>query len=177
MAKTTTVSPAEFSKIPLDFIISTPLLTTIEAHKVAAATTLDFVRELSGKKETFVTKVEAGANAKTQEITVPTLSIVKVPSLNFDSLSVSFSYNISQVTTEKNDKKSKAALDVGTTGLLSKFVSAQLTGSIENTSSRENTANRGGTLDIKIHVSESGLPPGLAKVINAITENIEVPAP
>ncbi len=44
----TIASPAEFAKIPLDFIIATPLLTTIEAHKVAAMTTLEFVKTLNG---------------------------------------------------------------------------------------------------------------------------------
>ena len=34
------VTPAEFAKIPLDFIIATPLLTVIEAHKAAASTTV-----------------------------------------------------------------------------------------------------------------------------------------
>ena len=177
-----TVSPAEFSKIPLDFIIATPLLTTIEAHKVAAETTLQFINELNdpAKKVEFDTTVtETDDNgvvtSKERKITVPLLALVKVPSLNFDSLSVSFNYNISQVYTEKKSTGSKANLEVGTTGLLSKFIGAKLSGSIEHTSNRENTANRGGTLDVKVHVSESPLPAGLQKIINAITDNIQDP--
>lgn len=177
-----TVSPAEFAKIPLDFIIATPLLTTIEAHKVAAETTLQFINELndSSKKVEFDTTVtetdsKGAITTNDRKITVPLLALVKVPSLNFDSLSVSFNYNISQVYTEKKATTSKANLEVGTTGVLSKFIGAKLTGSVEHTSNRENTANRGGTLDIKVHVSESPLPSGLQKVINAITENIKDP--
>lgn len=174
------VSPAEFAKIPLDFIIATPLLTTIEAHKVAAHTTLQFINELndSAKNVEFETKVEKKDSAgnvteKGQKISVPLLSLVKIPSLNFDSLSVSFNYNISQIYKEQKTTKSGANLEVGTTGILSKFVNAKLTGNIEHTSNRENTANRGGTLDVKVHVSESPLPAGLQKVLNAITENID----
>ena len=177
-----TVSPAEFSKIPLDFIIATPLLTTIEAHKVAAETTLQFINELNdpAKKVEFDTTVtetddKGVVTSKERKITVPLLALVKVPSLNFDSLSVSFNYNISQVYTEKKSTGSKANLEVGTTGLLSKFIGAKLSGSIEHTSNRENTANRGGTLDVKVHVSESPLPAGLQKIINAITDNIQDP--
>lgn len=176
------VSPAEFAKIPLDFIIATPLLTTIEAHKVAAETTLQFLNELNDSSknvefETTVSKKDAAGNVteKGKKVTVPLLALVKIPSLNFDSLSVNFNYNISQVYREAKTTKSGASLEVGTTGILSKFVNAKLTGSIEHTSNRENTANRGGTLDIKVHVSESPLPAGLQKVINAITENIEDP--
>jgi hypothetical protein len=177
-----TVSPAEFTKIPLDFIIATPLLTTIEAHKVAAETTLQFINELNdpAKKVEFDTTVtetddKGVVTSKERKITVPLLALVKVPSLNFDSLSVSFNYNISQIYTEQKSTASKANLEVGTTGLLSKFIGAKLSGSIEHTSNRENTANRGGTLDVKVHVSESPLPAGLQKIINAITDNIQDP--
>jgi len=178
----TTVSPAEFAKIPLDFVIATPLLTAIEAHKVAAETTLQFINELNdpNKKVEFdasVTETDASGNVtgNQKKITVPLLALVKVPSLNFDSLSVSFNYNISQVYTEKKQTASQANLEVGTSALLSKFISAKLTGSVEHTSNRENTANRGGTLDVKVHVSESPLPAGLQKVINAIVENFNDP--
>lgn len=176
------VSPAEFAKIPLDFIIATPLLTTIEAHKVAAESTLQFINELNNKEknvefETTVTETDVNGNVKEagKKIKVPLLALVKVPSLNFDSLSVSFNYNISQVYRETKKTTSGANLEVGTTGLLAKFIGAKLTGSIEHTSNRENSANRGGTLDVKVHVSESPLPAGLQKVINSITENISDP--
>lgn len=177
-----TVSPAEFAKIPLDFIIATPLLTTIEAHKVAAETTLQFINELNdpAKKVEFDTTVtetddKGIVTSKERKITVPLLALVKVPSLNFDSLSVSFNYNISQVYTEQKKTASQAKVEVGTSPFISKFVNAKLSGSIEHTSNRENTANRGGTLDVKIHVSESPLPAGLQKIINAITDNIQDP--
>lgn len=176
------VTPAEFAKIPLDFIIATPLLTTIEAHKVAAESTLQFINELNNKDknvefETTVTETDANGNVKEagKKIKVPLLALVKVPSLNFDSLSVSFNYNISQVYRETKKTTSGANLEVGTTGLLAKFISAKLTGSVEHTTNRENTANRGGTLDVKVHVSESPLPAGLQKIINSITENISDP--
>jgi len=176
------VTPAEFAKIPLDFIIATPLLTTIEAHKVAAESTLQFINELNDKTknvefETTVTETDANGNVKEagKKIKVPLLALVKVPSLNFDSLSVSFNYNISQVYRETKKTTSGANLEVGTTGLLAKFISAKLTGSIEHTTNRENTANRGGTLDVKVHVSESAIPAGLQKIINSITENISDP--
>lgn len=178
------VSPAEFAKIPLDFIIATPLLTTIEAHKVAAQTTLDFINKLNDTTknvefDTTVEQIDADGNATKQgkKISVPLLALVKVPNLNFDSLSISFNYNISQIYKEDSSTTSKAALDIGTTGILSKFVNAKLSGSVEHTSNRENTANRGGTLDVKVHVSEAPLPTGLQKVINAITENINVVDP
>jgi hypothetical protein len=179
-----TVTPAEFAKIPLDFIIATPLLTTIQAHRAAAETTLDFVDDVLNQKDgmknvTFKmdTKVTENGEEKTvtREISVPLITLIKVPSLNFDSLSVTFNYNISQVVREVRKNEQQAKLDIGTKGLLKGLLSASLVGSVDHSRSVENTANRGGSLEIKIHVSEAGMPPGLQKIINALVENIEVP--
>src|SRR5690554_6110075 len=180
MADESIASPAEFAKIPLDFIIATPLLTTIEAHKAAAMTTLDFVKSLNGSPNLDLKiagkTVDANGNVTSQErnVSVPLLILAKVPSLNFDSLSVGFKFNISQVITEKKATTSAANASITTKGVLAKFLGASLTGSIEHSSSRENTANRGGTLEVKVHVSESPLPPGLEKIINAMVENIDM---
>lgn len=176
------VSPAEFEKIPLEFIIATPLLTTIKAHQVAAETTLEFIKGLLNQDGvmpnvpfTMTIKNTATGKEEKMDISVPLITLVKVPSLNFDSLSVSFNYNISQVVTEKNTSAQKGSLQIATTGLLSKFVNASLSGSVDHSRTTENTANRGGSLDIKIHVSESAMPPGLQKVINALVDSIGTP--
>lgn len=174
------VTPAEFAKIPLDFIIATPLLTTIEAHKAAASTTLNFVESIKDKSSVFtVTVKETGADGKTseveKEISVPLLAIVKIPSLTFDSLSISFTYNISQVCTQKEGSLQKAELKAATKGILASFIDASLTGSIEHSRTTENVASRGGSLEVKLHVSETQIPAGLEKIINAMVENINVP--
>lgn len=179
-----TVSPAEFAKIPLDFIIATPLLTTIQAHRAAAETTLDFVDDLLNQKDgmrnvTFKMDTKENENGEekivTREISVPLITLIKVPSLNFDSLSITFNYNISQIVKETRQGTQKAELEIGTKGLLKGLLSASLVGSVDHSRSVENTANRGGSLEVKIHVSEAGIPPGLQKIINALVENIEVP--
>lgn len=180
----TTVSPAEFAKLPLDFIIATPLLTTIQAHRAAAETTLDFVDDVLNHKDgmknvTFemeANEIEDGKEKKvTRKVSVPLITLIKVPSLNFDSLSVTFNYNISQIIKETKTGSQKAKLEIGTKGLLSRLLSASLVGSVDHSKSLENTANRGGSLEVKIHVSESELPPGLQKIINALVESIDIP--
>ncbi|MCD9017577.1 DUF2589 domain-containing protein [Parachryseolinea silvisoli] len=185
------VSPAEFQKIPLDFIIATPLLTTINAHRQAAETTLAFITKLLNKPADgngpggvdnlqFKMKVnEVDSTGKSvqveREISVPLITLVKVPSLNFDSMSVSFNYNISQISKEVNTNAQSAKLDIGTTGILKGFFNASLVGSVEHSRTRETTSNRGGTLEVKVNVSESQLPAGLQKILDALVENIELP--
>ncbi len=178
-----TVSPAEFAKIPLDFIIATPLLTTIQAHRLAAETTLDFVKNILPSASTNVEmkmkvrqkKADGTDDEVEKTISVPLITLVKVPSLTFDSLSVSFNYNISQIYNEKESSAQSLKLDIGTKGLLKGLLNASLTGSVDHSRTRENTANRGGSLEVKLHVSESALPAGLQKIIDALVENINVP--
>jgi hypothetical protein len=174
-----TISPAEFTKIPLEFIIATPLLTTIEAHKAAASVTLNFIESLKDKTVNFkISSDVTDAGSKTtkgQEVIVPLLSIVKVPYLTFDSLSVSFNYNISQVYRQEDKSLQKAELKASTKGALAAFIDASLTGSIEHSRTRENVSNRGGSLEVKLHISETQIPPGLDKIISAIVENIPLP--
>jgi len=173
------VSPAEFEKIPLEFIIASPLLTTIEAHKIAAMTTLEFIEKLKGNNATFkvdVKQVDADGNEKiiAKEINVPLLSMVKVPSLNFDSLSVSFNYSIQQV--HKVTKSSGGSLEgsIETKGVLKKFVGASFSGSLEKKTNEELTSGRSGNMEIKIHVSESALPAGLQKILDAMVSGIQI---
>ncbi len=173
-----TVSPAEFEKIPLEFIIATPLLTTINAHKMAALTTLDFIQQLkdSPNAEFSVKVKKVGADGKEtledRKISVPLLSIVKVPSLTFDSLSVSFNYSIQQVYKGSTEKSGSLKGELKTTGLLSNFVGASFSGSLEKKSKEELSSSRSGNLEITIHVSESAMPPGLAKIIDAMVAGI-----
>jgi len=173
-----TVSPAEFEKIPLEFIIATPLLTTINAHKMAAIATLDFITQLKNTPNAeFTVQVKnVGADGKEtlqdRKISVPLLSIVKVPSLSFDSLDVSFNYSIQQVYKGSSEKSASLKGEIKTTGLLSKFVGASFSGSIEKKSSEELSTSRSGNLEIKIHVSESATPPGLQKIIDAMVAGI-----
>lgn len=171
-----TVSPAEFEKIPLDFIIATPLLTTIEAHKVAAATTLDFIKKLKDEKADFKFQVKDVVDGKEtfsdRDISVPLLAMVKVPSLNFDSLSVSFNYSIQQVHKASEETSKNISGSIETKGLLSKFVGASFSGGLEKKTNEELTSSRSGNLEIKIHVSESPMPAGLQKILDAMVAGI-----
>jgi hypothetical protein len=173
-----TISPAEFEKIPLEFIIATPLLTTIQAHKVAALTTLDFIQQLkdspNAEFKVQVKKVNADGTETLEDrvVSVPLLSIVKVPSLSFDSLSVSFNYSIQQVYKSSTETAGALKGSLETKGLLSKFVGASFSGSLEKKTNEELSSGRSGNLEIKIHVSESPLPPGLQKIIDAMVSGI-----
>lgn len=178
-----TFDPAEFKQVPLDFIISAPLRSTIEAHKLAAMTTLEFVKELAemkpqkferkGLKKVIGTDgIETTVNDN-RSIEVPFLALTKIPNLTFDSLSVEFEYSISQIFVDKHEKAQDLKVEIESSPFLSKFVKFGLNGSVSSSSSQENTINKSGKLSIKLHVSETGLPQGLEKVINWMVQSVD----
>ncbi|MEL6538553.1 MAG: DUF2589 domain-containing protein [Bacteroidota bacterium] len=179
MSSQHSVSPAEFSQIDLDFVIATPLLTTINAHAVAAQSTLNFIESIKDNNMKFTVKTEDTAadgttTSATKELDVPLLAITKVPQLNFDSLSVDFNYSISQVAKQTKETAVDAKLSIGAPGLLGKLLNINFKGKVATKKTSENTVNRGGELEVKVNVSEAGTPPGLEKIISAMVNSIDV---
>ena len=170
---------AEFQALPLEFIIASPLIGVVKAQSMAASTTIAFLNSFKNDTVEFAYKTQqtAGKDSKAVNTTVkaPLLSLVPVPHLKIDSLTVNFKYEISQVVKSTNDKSMDAGLEIGTTGLLSKFISGTLKGNVSSKSSDESVMNRSGVLEITMHASESEMPEGLAKILNLLAKSIDPP--
>ena len=181
MADKVTFSPSEFEQVPLDYVITAPLMATINAHKLAAGTTLEYIKTLADDKnsQTFTQKVSMTnpADGKTVEssrtIKVPALALTKVPNLSFDSMSVDFEYAISQVYNENKKTDANASLDFSLPGFLKVFGNIGFKGGVTTSKSVENTINKSGTLKVKVHLSENDYPEGLRKVIDWLTQGVE----
>jgi len=168
-----TFSPAEFEQLNLDAIIYAPLAAVIKAHVQAANTTLNYIKEVSAMgNQTFTQSTKDAAGKETSKtIQVPTLAVVKVPNINFDSFSLDFDYSISQVY--KDDNSRNFALGGQAGGKIGGVVNFGLKGSYSNSKSTSNSINKSGSLSIKLHASESELPEGLGKVINWLVQGID----
>lgn len=183
MANTKEIQPAaEFQALPLEFIIAAPLTSAVKAQAIAAEATKGFLDLMikDGKPITvdFKTKYNyiddtGTSKSKELEINAPMLSIVPVPHLRIDSLSIHFKYEISQ--TAKSTEASEKGIEFGakTGALLSPWASASLKGSVSSKSAEESTMNRSGSLEITVHASESPIPEGLAKILNLLANSIQ----
>ncbi|MCG3165565.1 MAG: hypothetical protein POELPBGB_01333 [Bacteroidia bacterium] len=172
------VPAAEFQALPLEFIISAPLVATVKAQKVAAESTRDFINSFikDGKPVTvdFSAKVTDTNGAKDVSISAPLLAIVPIPHLRIDSLSVNFKYEITQTVKDSKATDKGVDLSVSTGAALSPWVSATLKGSVSSKSSEESVMNRSGVLDITVHASEAPMPEGLQKILGILANAIEV---
>ncbi len=164
--------------LPLEFIISAPLLGVINAQKMSAQATIDFINTFKAENISFSgTSTTAGAPSSFS-VTVPMLTMIPVPHLRIDSVTTHFKYEISQIVSEKKGREIGGSVEAGTTGLWANFVTASLKGNVSSQSSAESVMNRSGMLDITISASEAPIPEGLARILNLLGKTIptEIPA-
>src|SRR5262249_6100306 len=116
-----------------------------------------------------------GGQEKSSTVTAPLLSMVPVPHLRIDSLTVHFIYEITQTVRDTQQTDKTVSLDVGTAGLLSNWVKASLKGSVGSKSSHESTLNRSGQLEITLHASEAPIPEGLNRLLSLLASTVPLP--
>lgn len=176
---------ADFQALPLDVIIAQPLLAAVKAQKASAVATSDFINSFIEKDKdnnngsplmlSFNSEVTTGTDSlkTTQKVTVnaPLLSILPIPNLKIDSLTIDFKYEVTQTLTDskENSKGADLAAKVGFP-----LWGVNLSGHISSTSKQESTMNRSGFLEITVHASQAPVPEGLAKVLNFLTNSFTV---
>ena len=171
----------DFQALPLDFIISAPLLAVVRAQRDAALSTRDFITSLMTKDANDANKLTPmavnfdlqyhdGETNKEIKLDVPLLSIVPIPHMRFDSITTHFKYEISQIVGTKRDNAAQGALDAGIKYL--PFLDASLKGSLSTTSSEQSTTNRSGALEITVHASEAPIPEGLARLLSLLARAV-----
>jgi hypothetical protein len=180
---------AEFQSLPLESIIAAPLRGAVEAQAIAAAATKAFLESMidnDGNPITVKFKVAkngvvggggvagaGGQQGQTTTIEAPLLAMVPVPHLRIDSLTSTFKYEISSVQSQEATKNAVFGGNAGTVGLLSKFVSISLNGSVSSSSRESSSMNRSGSLELTVHASESPMPEGLASLLSILSKSIE----
>ena len=176
---------AEFQALPLESIIAAPLKGAIEAQALAAATTKAFIESMidkDGKPVAVQFKIARNivdpsgtSSIEAATIDAPLLSIIPIPHLGIDSLTINFKYEINLAETNEKDSTWEVGGTAGTTGFLSKLVNISLKGSVSSTSREQSVMNRSGMLEMTVHASESPIPEGLAKILNLLASTIPAP--
>lgn len=181
MANNATIQPAaDLQALPLEMIIATPLTAAVKAQKAAADATVGFIQSMLDKNGNslsvnFKYSIDDKGVSKTVDINVPILTIVPVPHLRIDSMTIDFKYSITQTFRDTSETDYGLDLTASTGSLLSPWVSATLKGSVSSKATSDSLTNRSGELHITVNASEAEIPKGLAKILDILAESIPAP--
>jgi hypothetical protein len=112
--------------------------------------------------------------SQTTRVSAPLLSMIPVPHLRVDSLTVHFTYEITQTVRDTSQTDRAVSLEAGTSGLLSHWVKASLKGNVSSRSATESTMNRSGHMEITLHASEAPMPEGLSRLLSLLSSSVPV---
>lgn len=181
MANEKNLIGAEFQALPLDYLISTPLVAAVKAQSIAAETTRSFIESMiddNGKPYTInfsVDQLAADGSQNSLSVKAPLLAITPVPHLRIDSMTINFNFEISQTYRDASETNKSVEMSVKSGKALSPWVSASLKGSASSKATKESQTNRSGQLDITVNASEAPVPEGLARVLSLMTSAIQTP--
>jgi hypothetical protein len=173
----TTQPAAEFQALPLDTIVSAPLTAAVKAQRAAAEATKQFIESMIKDDEPVMVDFKIDhtddEGNTTTSVKAPLLSLVPVPHLRIDKLTIDFVYEVSQTRMSEEARSKSLDLDVSA-GPPLPWLKASLKGSISSESRSKSTMNRSGELRIHVSASESPIPEGLSRILSLLARSVPI---
>lgn len=184
----------QLGALPFGNIIGGPLVAAVEAQAKAARSTVDFIQSVAYKPlSSGTTDPETARELQTVEfvyesggqnvkLSVPLLSIVPIPYIRIDDMTIQFKANISaetasEDTTTEETKKDVNANVTGKYGWGPAKVEASFNASYsakkDSTSAANSKYSVEYTMDIYIHAVQDDMPGGMVEVLKILKENIK----
>ena len=160
----------QFTGLPIENLISAPLLAAANGQKALAATTAQFITEVGMDSSGNTKSVKFNYEDGTEQVAlnVPLLSIINVPSLCVDEIDINFDMEVSTQAASKSSTDTSAELTVkGGFGCWS----AKFTGKVSHHSenSRQSDTSAKYTVSVK---GKDKKPEGLMKVLDMLNSSI-----
>ncbi len=170
----------QLNNIPFESLIGGPLSAAIKAQGLAARETAAFLQsvglEQDGKVRVIEFKYEGnGVDGKRKELTlkVPLLTLLPIPFLRIDDMSISFTAKINSSLSEDLSKENKNEASI-TAGVNYWFSKVNFQGGISNTTKTTSKSDYSVdyTMDVYVHATQDSIPSGLQAVMNTLMESI-----
>ena len=186
--------------LPFEHLIGSPLKAAIEAQSLAAKATIDFIQQVGftapepytdsegkikkkadyGEVRNVVFKYTATNDDGTQrvaELTVPILTIIPIPYLRIDNMTIDFTANITETMTEKTKTQSNSNKSGGAGAVLPFWIPAKVgfKASVAKSSSSSSSSRYKTEYTMAIHLTavQDDIPAGLGKVLNILESSIK----
>jgi hypothetical protein len=185
--------------LPFRHLIGAPLVAAIEAQAMAAKSTMDFimdvgftkptdevtdptkaqtdigdVRTVTFKYEVDVVKTDkSGTEKKPFSLTVPLLTVVPIPFLAIEEMTIDFMAKITEAISHDrsatNESAKNASLEAkGGWGPVSAGFKCSLSSKHSSTSSSSSKYNTELTMNIRVRATQDDMPAGLMKVLDIL---------
>ena len=181
--------------LPFENIIGSPLDAAIKAQAMSASTTIAFIKEVgfiqdSDKLEPLGGNTDSGfgdiryvsfkyekknldGNTASCTLKVPILTIVPIPMLRIEEMTIDFSTKISESTQQSTDEAEKSAYSGSGGGSVMGFsVRVSVSGSKETRNKTSQKYSMDTSLDIHVRAVGDELPAGLNRILGILEANM-----
>lgn len=186
----------QLGALPFGNLIGGPLVAAVEAQAKAARTTVEFIKAVAFKPdpeddEALSTDLQTidfqyervdGDTTQTATLTVPLLTIVPIPYIRIDDMTVDFKANISAESSSADTSQSSTEKDLkanvtgkygwGPAKVEASF-SAAYSAKKDSSSARDSKYSVEYTMDIYIRAVNDDMPKGMEAVLNILNESIK----
>jgi len=187
---------SELASIPFGALIGGPLNAAIEAQASAAKTTTDFIYEVgfssngtqstttddnvgAVRNVTFTYKVEDVSNGvQDATLTVPILTIIPIPYLRIDEMTIDFSAKINSVQSYSSATKKETSFDLNADvrfgwGPVKAKISAGYSSKRKTDTERKSKYSTEYGLDINLKAIQDDMPGGMARMLTILENAIK----
>lgn len=190
----------ELRQIPFGYLIGAPLKAAIEAQALAAKSTIEFIEKVGFippdadqdmmfideasdadagevRNVTFsYKKIDENEEETEVELTVPILSIVPIPYIRLDEITIDFTAKLND--TIKNTTKTGFKLDNTVSGKFKSWwspISLEFRTSMSYETARATSAKytRDYTMKINVKAVQDEMPAGLSRVLDLLEQTIK----
>ena len=161
---------SQFTGLPIETLISAPLVAAAEGQKSLAATTANFITEVGMDKNGNTKSVAFTYEDGTESVVldVPLLSIINIPSLCVDSIDIEFQMEVSAQSASKSSTDASAEL---TAKAGFGCYSASFTGKVSHHSENSRSSDTSAKYSISVKGKQEK-PEGLMKVLDMLNGSI-----
>lgn len=179
-----TVATNALQAIPFSSLIGGPLDACIKAQANSAMTSWQFINEVglyvdpeTGEKKAVQVVFSYNSNGQMTTLVVPLLTIVPIPYLAIDEVTIHFMANISAASSSVQEDSSNEDLNVNATAEASVGVgpfslkinaSANYSSKHASKSSKESKYSVEYTMDVSVKGGQADMPPGLGTILNIL---------
>lgn len=178
------------SGIPFENIIGGPLSACIKAQAEAAVSTVNFIESVGlkgdgDKKEAVYVVFSYVQNGRKVNISVPLLTIVPIPYIAINNISLDFKVAISgtesseivdeeslesSLTTESSSSKGGGWLTRRRTSKMKSSISSKK----DSKATQNSTFSVEATMDVKVQAGQESMPAGMAKILELLGSAMDV---